>query len=123
MVVVNTSEGTTHSFDLAKPTEAEPLQSLLASGSVTAIAIRRAGTTHSLASPRGFNRSTFGAYLVLGKDGAPLAEQVYVHAGDVRVSLTWTMTGNVVRTDLARLGSLRYNAVSPRLGAPHGNRR
>jgi len=117
MVVANTTRGLTHSFDLADPPGLSALLDLVSTGQVTALSILRDGVQHTLTAPRGFRHPAFGAEPLTNGGGSVVGERVFVQAGDVRLSLTSTFTGNVVRTDLVRTGVMRYNPQDkPRSG-------
>lgn len=114
MVIANTARGLTSSFDLTQAESFAALCDLLASGQVTALSILRDGTQHTLTSPRGMRGHVFGAEPVLNGGGAVVGERVFLQAGDVRVTLSATFGGNVVRTDLVRTGVMRYHPRSTR---------
>lgn len=110
MVVANTARGLTSSFDLTQPASFTALCDLLASGQVTALSILRDGTQHTLTSPRGVRSHIFGAEPIVNGGGVVVGERVFLQAGEVRVTLSATFNGNVVRTDLVRTGTMKYNA-------------
>lgn len=109
MVIVNTQDGRSHSFDLERDRAA--LDTLLSSGRVTALSILNNGTRHSLPRPKRFGSTplVFGAELLRATDADPIGEMIFVHVGEVRVSLSVPYSGKAARADLVRLGRLRYN--------------
>lgn len=109
MVIANVSDGSTKRFDLSEPPQHQALSALLASGQVSALSILHNGTQHTLLPPKRFRRSLYGAEPVFNGASDVVGERIYVLAGDVKVSLTATFRGTVVRCDLVRTGRLRYN--------------
>jgi len=114
VVLVNTTQGLTHTFDPSAPSDLATLSSLLAGGQATAVSLLHDGVRHVLPGPRGFRRHFFGAEVLRDKGGALVGERVFVRAGDIRVSVSLTYKGGLVRTDVARIGALKYNLSSKR---------
>ncbi len=112
MVIVNVSDGSTVRFDLSEPSQHQALTALIISGRVSALSILHNGTQHSLPLPKRFKRPLYGAEPVSNGTPRVIGERIYIQAGDVRVSLTATFTGSVVRCDLVRTGRQRYSPPS-----------
>lgn len=110
-VVANTRDGATCSFDLCDATNKAGLQDLLRRDVVTALAIRLNGVTHALPAPKRFRRKPiYGFDLFSNGNGKPQGICVYSQADDVRVSLTATFDSKLIRTDLVRIGYMKYNS-------------
>lgn len=112
MVIANASDGSTSQFDLSESSQRRALASLLASGQVSALSILHSGTQHVLPLPRRFRRPVYGAEPVFNGTLKVIGERIYVQAGDVRVSLTATFSGTVVRCDLVRTGRMVWGTGS-----------
>ena len=113
MVVANTTSGATHSFDLRDPSSMRDLISLIQSNQVTALAILNDGAQQVLPMPKRFRGTpSFGVELVSNGKQEPIAERVYAHVGDIRVSLTRTYKSKLVRCDLVRMGFQRYSPTA-----------
>ncbi len=112
MVVANTTSGATHSFDLRDPSSLRDLLTLIQSKQVTALAILNDGSQQVLPMPKRFKgKPAFGAELVTNGTKEPVAERIYAHVGEVRVSLTRTYKSKLVRCDLVRMGFQRYTPM------------
>jgi hypothetical protein len=110
MVVVNTSDGITRSFDLRINSDLAGVLSLIRSNSITALAILHNQVQQVLPLPKRFGRNvTFGVELVKNRDNDPLAERIYLQANDVRINLTRTFKSKLIRTDMIRTGKLRFD--------------
>lgn len=118
MIIANTAKGTTHRFDLTETGQLEALEALIYSGQVTALSILHRGTQHALPLPKRFGkhgRPIFGAELLRNgvrmPDGSPAAvgERISCQVGEIRVSLTSTFTGALVRCDVVRIGRQQYD--------------
>lgn len=110
-------QGHTHQFDLTDSSQLEALSTLLRSGAVTALAILHRGVQTALPLPKRFgNRSVkFGADALRNgtrtSEGtqAAIGERIWCQAGEVRVSLSATFTGALVRCDVLRIGRQQFD--------------
>jgi hypothetical protein len=110
MIVANTNQGTTLTFDLTLPNSQEELNQLLNSGIVTALSIQKNGMQHALVMPKGFKGPlVFGANPIIDKD-TMIGELIYVQAYDVRLSLSSTFAGNLIKSSLVHTGIMRYHS-------------
>jgi len=111
MIIANTRGGQSLSCDLAA--DRSELDSLLASDQITALSITHNGVRHSLPRPKRFGCPVvFGAELMTASSGEVVGETVFAHVGEARVTLSVSYNGKVVRSDLVRLGRIRYNPRS-----------
>jgi len=109
MVVVNTSSGATHTFELRDPESLNRIFSLIQSNKVTALSILFDGSQHVLPTPKKFRvRPVFGVELV-SNNGSPVAERIYSQIGDIRLSITRTFTSKLTRCDLTKIGFQRFS--------------
>lgn len=109
MVVVNTSSGATHTFELRDSQSLSRISSLIRSDKVTALAILFDGSQHVLPIPKKFRvRPVFGVELV-SNNGLPVAERIYSQVGDIRISITRTFNSKLTRCDLTRIGFQRFS--------------
>lgn len=117
MVLANTAQGETRQFDLTDGVQLRALTALIYSGHVTALAILSRGVQHTLPPPKRFgNRKAIYSADVLRNgtrmpDGsqAAIGERVSYQVGEVRVSLTATFSGSLVRCDVIRIGRQRFD--------------
>ena len=115
MVIANTADGKTSHFDLSSDARYDALQALLETGQVTALSILHEGVQHTLPRPKRFRkRSVYGAEQLRNGSPAVLGERIFAQADDVRVSVTITYASMLVRTDLVRLGVMKYNSAARR---------
>jgi len=115
MVIANTADGKTTRFDLASDSAYAALQALLESGKVTALSILHGGTQHSLPRPKRFRkRPVYGAEQLRNGTDSVLGERIFAQAEDVRVSVTATFASRLVRTDLVKIGVMKYNSAARR---------
>jgi hypothetical protein len=115
MVIVNTTQGTTLQFDLVDDHQYRSLLTFLRSGSVTALALLQNSVQHTLSLPNGFRgKPKFGVERVINGSSKPIAERVYLQAGEMRVSVTHTFNSKLVRTDLVKTGKQRFDPLKRR---------
>ncbi len=112
MVIVNTTKGQTLQFDLLDDHQYRALLALLRSDSITALALLQSSVQHTLSLPRGFRaKPTFGVERITNGTSEPIAERIYLQAGETRVSLTHTFNSKLVRTDLVKTGKQRFDPL------------
>ena len=110
MVLANLKDGTTQAFNLSHQTAFDHLQSLIKAHSITALSLHSDHTQTTLPIPKKFRSPpVFGVELIHNRDGIPVGERIFAQAGNVRVSLTLTYTSKLVRCDLVKVGTMRYN--------------
>lgn len=115
MVIANTTTGQTLQFDLVDDRQYRSLLSLLRSGKVTALALLQNSVQHTLTQPKGFSgNASFGVERIANGTSEPIAERVYIQAGETRVSLTHTFNSKLVRTDLVKTGKQRFDPLKRR---------
>lgn len=111
--MVNTSDGLTRSFDPRLPAELRALRQLLQCRSVTGLSLQTDTSVNALPRPKAFHgQVVFTAEALEGDDGQALGERVTAYAGDVRLSLSWTYGSKLVRSELVRVGALKYSSHS-----------
>ena len=108
---MNTAQGLTHQFDLAEPAQLHGAAALIRSGNVTALAILHRGVQVALPLPKRFRKSDLrlGAETLRDRTSAPIGERIWCQARDVRVSLTATTAGALVRCDVSKIGRQRFD--------------
>jgi hypothetical protein len=110
MILANTVDGLTLSFDLRDAIALSEIRSLLRTGRVTALTVSCHHTQQVLTVPKRFRaKPVFGVELVSNGDNSPIAERVYVQVDDIRVTLTRTFASKLIRCDLSRIGRMRYD--------------
>lgn len=117
MIIANTATGKTFRFDLLDETQCDALTTLIRTGHITALAILHRGVQTTLPLPKRFHKLalTFGFEVLRNGtrlpngDRTPIGERVYCQAGDVRVSLSATFAGALVRCDVVKTGRQRFN--------------
>jgi hypothetical protein len=114
MVIANTSDGETRSYNLTIAEQHKALLALIRSGRVTALSIHLRGVQHSLPLPRRFRRPVLGAEHVFNGTAVPIGERVYAQADGVRVALTATFSGAVIRCDVENTGRQRFDPAGGR---------
>jgi len=117
MIIANTAEGKTQRFDLTDDHQLEELTELIHLGHVTALSILHRGVQHSLPLPKRFGnrRPAYGVEVLRNGTRMPdgsqdaVGERVYCQVGDIRVSLSSTFTGALVRCDVVRMGRQQFD--------------
>lgn len=122
MIIANTAKGQTHHFDLTDDAQLNALIVLLQLGTVTALSILHHGNQTVLPTPKRFGTRSikFGAEVlcngILMAEGVQKAigEKIWCQAGEIRVSLVSTFTGDLVRCDIVRIGRQQFDPINPR---------
>lgn len=115
MVIVNTTAGKTLHFDLVDDHQYRSLLSLLRSDSITALALLQNSVQHTLSQPIGFRaKPSFGVERIMNGTNKPIAERIYLQAGEMRVSVTHTFNSKLVRTDLTKTGKQSFDPLKRR---------
>lgn len=110
MVIANTSDGSSCSFDISDPTEFHKLRKLIQTGQVTALSLLHEGMRCCLPPPKKFKkRPLYGIESITDKNYGVIGEKIFSQADDIRVNLTLTFNSKFIRCDLVRIGSMRYS--------------
>jgi hypothetical protein len=108
VVIANSSDGKTHTFDLTDDEQRARLVAMIKSDQITGLSIHHDGALNSLPAPKRFHEQPTFGFELLG-DGDPVAERIFCQADGVRVMLTRSYKSQHVRCDLVRTGRMRYN--------------
>jgi hypothetical protein len=106
---VNTRDGRTHTFDLAKGEDLDRWgqwqASLVFQERISGLSLDAGDGQRWLPLPRGFSEVSFRAGLIRAGNGEPIAAQATAVADDVSVGMTLYLASLQVRVDLRRLES------------------
>lgn len=112
MILATLASGSTVSCDPTDKRQLGDLRESIRKGVVTSLTLWYQGVRNALPKPRRFTQPhIFGVEVVTHrKSGEVIGERIFAHVGALRVTLTLTYATKMVRTDLERLGRMRYDA-------------
>ena len=109
MIYVNLKTGATLQFDPRDADQYELLQDALVQP-ITALTIKTQTHQNTVTLPKRFHGNpVFGVDLIFDKQEVLIGEQAFLQIADLRLLLTYFYNRDAIRTDLVRVGQMKYN--------------
>jgi len=117
MIKVHQKSGETLSFDFTNAVDREKWNQMMGdsafTGNITGMGIHLDRVYHTLPIPQKFNKVSYDAAILVGKngskhDGKVVAEILRCEADDIVIKLTVYHTNRLTRCDVVKLGKARY---------------